>query len=95
MNAAEQIGRTLESFLGGEFDAKAERGARKALKEAGFDPAEAVFLAGARHRDSPEPPRPDESTEDYQARISEFEAQPHPGIAWLEVELKLSVGEEH
>jgi hypothetical protein len=93
MNAAEQISRDLEPFLGSEFDAKAERKARKALKEAGFNPDVIVFGAGAKWRDSPEPPHLGESTEDYQKRIVQFEAQPHPGIAYIEVELKLTVGE--
>jgi hypothetical protein len=92
MNPAEQIARGLEPLLGSEFDAKAERKARKVLKEAGFDPTRATFSAGAKWRDSPEPRGQDETIKDYRKRIAEFLAQPHPGIANLSVSLSLTVG---
>lgn len=93
MNPAEQISEVLRPFLGAEFDAKAERKARKALKAAGFDSDSLSFAAGAKHREGPPPPKKDEELVDYRHRIAEFEALPHPGIAWLEVSMGLRVGE--
>lgn len=94
MTVAEQIAEALEPFLGAPFDAKAEKAARKAIADLGLDAKAATFSAGSEHRDGPEPPAPEESREDYQARIAEWEALPRPGIVWLAVEqLAVTVGE--